>query len=482
MNPANPGDGSAHPIGCVRALLLSLLACGCASVAESRIDGQVAASPAAQIREAVRVPPSRQQDAAALAQLARGGTVSLAQLIEFALRTSPATRASWADARAAAAAVGSRRAAFLPTLEVDGNAALSHPLIGTAQLPLFKTVGPSAQLSWLLLDLGTRSADVDEAKALLAAANLAHDQSVQDLVFGVEQAYTQYQGAKALLVAQKASVSEAQTAFAAADERRKTGLATVADVLQAKTALSQAQLNLQTVEGQVETLRGAVATAVGVPATVPVEVEDLPPVDLDRQLAHIDDLIAQAEQERPELLRARSQAVAAKHHAESVRWRGWPQLVVNANWARSWFITEGNPAYNAYGAALQLRIPLFNGFKDSFDAAQADEQARAAEARAESVEQQAIFSVWSSYQAVRTAVQRVRTARDLLASAQQSAEVAQGRYREGVGSILDVLTAQSALAGARAQEVQARADWQLAVASLAHDTGALGPAPQGEQR
>ena len=146
------------------------------------------------------------------------------------------------------------------------------------------------------------------------------------------------------------------------------------------------------------------------------------------------------------------------------------------------FIVPGYPVGNSYGAALSLRWPLFTGFRDSYDAAQAQEQAKASAARAESVEQQAVFSVWSSYQAVRTAVVRVRTARDLLSSAQQSAEVAQGRYQEGVGSILDVLTAQSALASARAQEVQARADWQLSVAALAHDSGALGPAPQGEQK
>ena len=76
------------------------------------------------------------------------------------------------------------------------------------------------------------------------------------------------------------------------------------------------------VEGQVEALRGAVATAVGVPATVPVEAEDLPAVNVDQQLVRIDDLIAQAEKERPDLARARAQALAAQSHAESVRWRG----------------------------------------------------------------------------------------------------------------------------------------------------------------
>ena len=107
----------------------------------------------------------------------------------------------------------------------------------------------------------------------------------------------------------------------------------------------------------------------------------------------------------------------------------------------------------------------------------AREQAQAAKSRADTLENQVVFQVWSSYYGVKTATQRVKTAGDLLASARQSQDVALGRYKEGVGSILDLLIAQSAFAGARAQEVQARADWFLAMAQLAHDTGALAPVP-----
>jgi outer membrane protein TolC len=68
----------------------------------------------------------------------------------------------------------------------------------------------------------------------------------------------------------------------------------------------------------------------------------------------------------------------------------------------------------------------------------------------------------------------VRTAADLLASATESESVARGRYREGVGSIVDLLIAQSALADARAQDAQARWQWRSALAQLAHDVGLLG--------
>jgi outer membrane protein TolC len=122
---------------------------------------------------------------------------------------------------------------------------------------------------------------------------------------------------------------------------------------------------------------------------------------------------------------------------------------------------------------LGLSIPLFAGFSRAYDQVQAEAQAEAAAARYDALQQQVVFEVYSSYYALQTAARRVRTAADLLASAQQSEEVALGRYRAGVGTVLDLLSAQSALANARAQQVQARWIWQSALAQLAHDTGVL---------
>ncbi|MDQ5942481.1 MAG: outer membrane protein, partial [Pseudomonadota bacterium] len=62
---------------------------------------------------------------------------------------------------------------------------------------------------------------------------------------------------------------------------------------------------------------------------------------------------------------------------------------------------------------------------------------------------------------------------DLLASAEQSERVALGRYRAGVGSILDLLTAQSALAAARQQRVLSAYDWNVSRATLAQSVGVL---------
>ena len=61
-----------------------------------------------------------------------------------------------------------------------------------------------------------------------------------------------------------------------------------------------------------------------------------------------------------------------------------------------------------------------------------------------------------------------------------AATVALARYQAGVGTILDLLAAQAALEGARAQMIQARSDWYVSLAQLAHDTGTLSPSTAAE--
>jgi outer membrane protein len=120
-----------------------------------------------------------------------------------------------------------------------------------------------------------------------------------------------------------------------------------------------------------------------------------------------------------------------------------------------------------------VNVPLFYGYSRRYDLIRAQQDALAQQEQFHTLEQRVIFQVWSSYFNLKTAARRVHTSEDLLNSARQSYDVALGRYQEGVGGFLDLLAAQSTLENARAQRVEAVADWYVSLASLARDTGAL---------
>lgn len=406
-------------------------------------------------------------------------TISPMEAVDLALRNNPATRQAWYSARAAAATVGSRQSAYYPNVEVDGSYNRQKSAALGGQTIFYQTTyGPSAILNWLLFDFGGRAADVAEARALLAQANAAHDAIMNDVILQVLQAFYGYEGAKSLLAAQEASLKQAEENLSAAEERHRAGVATIADVLQARTTASQQRLAYDTVKGQIAVIRGALATALGIPANTPVEAGELPEdLNLDRVTQSVDDLIALAERQRPDLAAARSAAVAAERHAASVRSDLFPTLGGLASGGRTYFGGAAATSFaDLYSVGVLLRIPVFSGFQKQYDLRRAEEERGVAEAAAESVKQLVIQQVWSSYYNVKTAAQKIRTTRDLVESARESADVTRGRYTAGVGSILDLLTAESALASARAQDVGARAEFLFSLAQLAHDVGSIEPA------
>jgi outer membrane protein TolC len=190
----------------------------------------------------------------------------------------------------------------------------------------------------------------------------------------------------------------------------------------------------------------------------------------------VDTLLAEAISRRPDLAAARETWLAAQADVRRAKGEGLPRLSFSGSAGRDWYDpdTFGDSA-DLWSASLRLHIPLFTGFRNAYDVAKAKETVAVAAEGARALEQAVVLQVWTSFYDLKTAGQRVVTSRDLLRSAESSEEVALGRYREGVGNLLDLLAAQGALARARAQEITARVDWLVSRARLAAATGTLVP-------
>lgn len=406
--------------------------------------------------------------AAALQQL------TLAGVVDIALRNSPATRNTWLQARASADVYGSTEGRYLPTITAGVSENQSRVLGAVGRPPATRSqFGPTLNLAYTVLDFGGRSGSVDVARQTAVAADLAHNSTVENTILSVESAAFTYLSARSQRDAEKSALDLATAALDAASERHRVGLATIADVLQAQTARSQAELDLESLEGSLLVARGALAVAMGLAANTPFEIPDVPAADSVFFVAQsVDSLIDMAIRNRPELAEARAQAAAAQSQIKVTRAGYLPALALSATGANNGSNVQAF-AGNSYSVNVGIQMPVFTGFSNQYDVAAASEQYQAAVARTEVTRQQIIQQVFTSYYTMRTATDRVRTAHDLLASAVQSESVARGRYKEGVGSIVDLLVAQSALANARAQDVDTRWQWRTSLAQLAHDVGVL---------
>ena len=422
----------------------------------------------------------------------------MTDVMDLALRNNPQTRQSWALARASAEDYGASRGSLFPTINAGVNLTNSNSSVGTTAngsqfasgQPLDSTgnvsstrlgfgtgtrtqLAPSISLSYLVFDLGGRAGTIESAKQRAIAADLSHNATVQNVVLQVESSLFSFLTTRALRDAQIVTVQESQADTAAAQERMRVGVATLEEVLQTRTALAQAQYQLATLEGNLVAARGNLAAAMGLPANARFEIPNVPEREQICEVsASVDTLINQAIALRPEIAEARATAASLAAQIRVARSAGYPALTLSSTGS---YINSS--AVNGTGRNLSLvlglQIPIFNGFARQYDVRAARAQYDAGLAQVASTQQQITVQVFASYAALQTATQRIRAAEELLTSAQQSSDVALGRYREGVGTIVDVLLARSALATARAEEIQARWEWHTALAQLAHDVGTL---------
>ena len=159
-----------------------------------------------------------------------------------------------------------------------------------------------------------------------------------------------------------------------------TGLATVADVYRTETQVAQAQLNLTRSRGDFEKARGQLSIAVGLPVNDALTVQKLAGLPKVREITtSLSSLLDRAKANRPDLVAAEAQARSARANATATARAGLPTIEVSALGGHNSF-GDNRPAVSNYAIGLNVRIPIFTGFRDTYRVRQAEAQAAQAEA------------------------------------------------------------------------------------------------------
>ncbi len=471
--PSRPSRGrpSAWPALCLAAACLPLLG-GCADMDPWR---QMSAAPAsasslfvaparpAPPLEAARQPPPRAERA--------DGKLTLAECIRIALQRNPATRSSWQSSRSAAAQLGREKSAYLPQVDLAASAEQAE----TASRQGGKAAGTQDNfdvgfsLRYLLFDGGARAARVRGAAAELLAANLRHNTTLQDVALEVQAAYYRLLAAGWLTTVAEQTVQQRQRHVELARARHQSGVVTRSDVLKAETEKAQADLGMVRARSVARVARGQLAHSLGLRVSTDLDVVDLPQ-DLQKQeLADIERLLIEAAGSRPELRAALSGIASRRAEVEAAEARYLP--AISAETGYGWKRSSFPPDDDEWSVGVVMSLPLFTGFDRAYQVRRAKAELAQAVADYERLLRGVELEVWTAYSDVVEADQAVEAARKFVASAEESARVAEGEYKSGAGSIIELIDAQTARTAAQVRLVQARLDWYLAMARFERAVG-----------
>jgi outer membrane protein TolC len=408
---------------------------------------------------------------------------SLGELIDIAESNSPTTQASWNRAKMTAATVGIAKSELYPTIiaTVAGTTYLNPQLFGpTFVLQDWGIFDTEVHLAYTLVDFGARRTEITAAQARLVAANLSFNNEHLILIRQVSEAYFSLLRTRGLREAAEVSLNDARTTENAAQERRKNGLATVPEVLEAKAATAKAAYDLQSAIGAERVEIGNLAKAITANPVRPLKVEPLDQLRIPNKLDQsVEDAINTAFQDRPDLQADQARVSAAQAEVKHAHTSYYPSLTFEGSkgWIRGFGEQYGSPGTYAhtptYAATLGLKWTVFDGFRRENSISQAKAEEKEATDEVHDRQDEITNQVWNDYANATTALEQRQAATALLSASSESYSAALESYKDGVRNFLDVLAAEDALAQARAIDVTARTQVLQTFTDLDFRTGDL---------
>jgi outer membrane protein len=410
-------------------------------------------------------------------------TYSLPELIDLAESHNPETRVAWERARAQAAAWGVARSELYPTVAAAALSGVDRGQVYLGERFFRQTVGDfqvTLNLNYTIFDFGGRAGRINAAKAEALAANFAFNDTHRNVIYQVQQAYYQLLNASGQEEAARANLSNAQAVQQAAEARLDHGLATLPDVLEARSATAQAEYELQAVLGAEEIAHGNLATALGTTPPTAIRVQPLRELTIPTTIDdNVNSAMDRALAQRPDLLQRVADVQAAKARVKEAHAAYYPSLNFTASpTAQSLYgmqqqFSWGHTLDLAGAMAFSLNWTVFDGGARKNRLAQSEANVHDAEAQVVVSRDQIANEVWNAYSDLNTALRQREAATALLEAAGRSYDAVLESYNFGLRNLLDVTAAQRTLAQARATDVLARAQVLVALANLAFRAGDL---------
>lgn len=420
--------------------------------------------------------------AAAVGQTPSGPPLrlTLQQAEEMALRNHLQAQLAREGVRQAHGETGLVRSALLPNL--SGSASQANLTSNLAAMGLTREtfpgldpfVGPFSRFDarLQLVQSVFNLAAIRRYQASVHGLSLAREEqrsAEQRVIIATVMSYLAVIEARQSVEAAQADVALAKRLLELARSQRQAGVATGIDVARAETRLASQEVRLAQARTDHDTARLNLLRVIGAPLSSElVLAEDMrfSPEDLPAA----DDAVRKALNDRVELRIALEQVRIAKAQKQAAV-AGWLPVISFFGDYGSLGVRPLTTSLPTRTIGLRLDVPLFDGGRTKSENQVADSRLRQAELRWNDLRAAVEKEVRQALDNLATRREQVLAAQKALALAERELELAQDRFRNGVGDNVEVVNAQAALENARRGVVSSLALYNMARLNLAAALG-----------
>jgi outer membrane protein len=403
-------------------------------------------------------------------------TLSLPQAETIALLNHPGLASAEFRARASGKLVNEAKSAYYPTLAANmtgtfvadtGTAIAAGNLTTSSISNRFATGGALLQM---VTDFGRTSALVQEARSQAKAQNDTALETREQVLLQVNRSYLAVVASEAVLRASREALANRQLTLRQVTALQQSQLKSTLDVSFAQVLESEAELTVYRAENTVRESRARLGLALGLRQSVNAKlVDELPISSLDPD---VEAFVTLAEEQRPDLLSAISKQNAAHQFERAEKDLRYPTINVLA--AAGEIPEHDHTLHDNYAAAgFNVNIPIFTGGLLKARREAASLEAQAEDKDVENLRDQIASEVREAWFEANNAFHQFDVTERLVEETRSAQHLAQARYDNGLGSIVELNEAQVNETSAEIEAASAKFDYLSRLAELNFSTGTL---------
>lgn len=396
-------------------------------------------------------------------------SLTVEEALTTALKNHPQIIEARENINGAEARTGQALANYYPQVSIAADWSRGRSYLAALQDIKTTEVNTDAlYLKQTIYDFGRTAGAVDAASSNRDAADKALAVTRQDLALRVRSAFYLLLAAEKQVGAVRETVNARVQVHNQAQEFFSQGVRAKVDVARSEANLFTAKTNLIRAENNREIARVELANAMGMTSLGERTLAESPSAPLI-PLPERGRIQQEAIQNRAELKLLTNQKTAANANLKTAKGSYLPILSGTAS--IGYADRDFPPAGSVWGVGLNLTMPLFSGFSSVEQVREASAVISAIEARQSNLKLQIIKEIEIAWLGRNEAAARMVSTEKEVAAAGESRALAEGRYQEGVGSIIEVTDAQSQALDAQTAHIQAMYDYYTALARFDRASG-----------
>lgn len=308
------------------------------------------------------------------------------------------------------------------------------------------------------------------SKVGVSAARSDSESASEQVAAVVARAYLGAVRADTDVETAQANVMLSQAVLRQAENQKNAGTGTGIEITRARVQLANDQQRLLVTENARRAAHLQLLRAMGVRLDTEVQLTDgLQYVAVDALT--LENARAQALRDRPDYKAQQEREANARLMASATVMERLPSLAAFGDYGSSGSAFSNSLPTRTYG--ISLKVPLWDGARRDARRAESASQHRAEAIRTNDVREQIELDVRLALDALSSAQDQVKVAKDGLDLAESELEQARRRYQAGISDSLEVTDAQTRLERARDNQTAALYNYNVARIDLAQAMGVV---------